>query len=856
MSTVVERERLSLDDSPTQLLRRLRGRPRIVALIGSGWSAGEAVISADPVRELRDWDAIDLAPSLDLHFGGGWIGSWGYRLAGDLEDLPGSPPRPVPQPALRVGFYDVVARRVEGQWWLEWLAGTPRHRIDALRESLASPSEVRVSSLEPLRLSPGVEVHADAVHRTIEHIEAGDIFQANVCGRFETRLHGDALDAFCHGVEQLSPAYAAFVADDQGAIASWSPELFLRREGERVQTSPIKGTAPLDADPVRLTGSSKDRAENVMIVDLMRNDLGRVARPGSVEVPALTRLERHAVWHLVSDVTAQVSAPDSALLRATFPPGSVTGAPKIRAMQLLAAELETTGREAYTGAMGYVSPGRGMELNVTIRTLEVAADGRAWIGAGGGIVAASDPMAEVVECFDKVAPIAAAFGAALVDRPGHHGTPTVLVEPASAADSSRGVFTTVLVEDGRPARLDEHVVRLAASGRELYGIDVGTEIRRAALAASSVTTGRRRLRVELHPDGRVETTIAPLDSAPESWVLDVHRLPGGLGAHKWVDRGALPDHAALLVDANDEVLETDRASFFAVFDDGVHTPPLDGRILPGTARAVVIEAARRHGFPVRERSMRLSELSQASEAFAVNALRGIVPVSSLGGVARWPVPGPVTRRLRGLEREPPPVARVEDVRLLVVDNEDSFVFNLVQYARELGAEASVVRSTVPLPDLAGFTHLLVSPGPGAPLDAGTSRAAVESAVAAGVPVLGVCLGHQVIGEFLGGTVRRADPVHGHPALVHHEGAGVLAGLPTPFAAARYHSLVVDDLPEEVEITARTASGIVMGLRHAGLGVEGVQFHPESILTSHGHAVISNFLRRPVRSGPVDSPRAG
>ncbi|OUZ10151.1 hypothetical protein BHE97_08845 [Aeromicrobium sp. PE09-221] len=843
MSTVVERERLSLDDSPTQLLRRLRGRPRVVALIGSGWSAGEAVISADPVRELRDWDAVDLAPTPDSHFGGGWIGSWGYRLAGDVPE----PPRPAPQPALRVGFYDVVVRRVDGQWWLEWLAGTPRCRIEALREGLASPSEARAPALEPLRFSPGVEEHAAAVRRAIEHIEAGDIFQANVCGRFETRLHGEALDAFCHGVEQLNPAYAAFVADDEGAIASWSPELFLRREAEQVRTSPIKGTAPLTADPRRLTGSSKDHAENVMIVDLMRNDLGRVARPGSVEVPALTRLERHAVWHLVSDVTARVAAPDSALLRATFPPGSVTGAPKIRAMQLLAGELETTAREAYTGAMGYVSPCRGLELNVTIRTLEVAADGTAWIGAGGGIVAASDPMSEVAECFDKVAPIAEAFGVALPDRPAQNGALPAPLEYPSAADPSQGVFTTVLVEDGRPERLAEHIVRLGASGRELYGIEADTEIRRAALTASGESTGTGRLRVELRPDGRVDATFTALDPAPESWALDVHHLPGGLGAHKWIDRSALPDHPALLVGVNDEVLETDRASFFAVFDDGVHTPPLDGRILPGTARETVIDAVRRRGLPIRERPMRLPELGQASEAFAVNALRGIVPVSSIGGVTRWPVPGPVTRCLREPEPEPVPVGRVEGVRLLVVDNEDSFVFNLVQYARELGAEATVVRSTAPLPEISGFTHLLLSPGPGAPSEARTSRAAVEVAVAAGLPVLGVCLGHQVIGEFLGGRVRRAEPVHGHPTLVHHEGAGVLAGLPTPFAAARYHSLVVEGLPDDVEVTARTASGIVMGLRHARLGVEGVQFHPESILTSHGHALLAGFLRQSIRA---------
>lgn len=847
MTAKVERERLALDDSPTDVLRRFRGRRRVVALIGTGWSAGEAVISADPVRELARWDDIDLEVRPGGQVACGWIGSWGYRLGAEWELLPSSPPRPIPQPALRVGFYEVVARRVDGAWWIEWLPGTAPDRIEALRGLLAGPGESRPVRLDPLCFSPGVDEHARAVHRAVEHIEAGDIFQANVCGRFDTRLHGDPLDAFCHGVERLDPAFAAYVADEQGAIASWSPELFLRRHEDRVLTSPIKGTAPLDADATRLTGSPKDHAENVMIVDLMRNDLGRVARPGTVAVPALTRLERHAVWHLVSDVTAEVAEPDSALLRATFPPGSVTGAPKIRAMELLAAELESTAREAYTGAMGYVSPSLGLELNVTIRTLEVARDGRAWIGAGGGIVAASDPMAEVGECFDKVAPIAAAFGAAMPGRPERPPAPAVPTSSSPSADPASGVFTTLLLEDGVPRQVDAHLARLAASGRELYGVEIGSALREAVTAAAAGSTGRFRLRVELSPEGGIATIAAPLEPLPGSSTLGVHRLPGGLGAHKWIDRSALPGHPALLVDANDDVLETDRASFFAVFDDGIHTAPLDGRILPGTARAVVIEAARRAGLPIHEGSFTVPELALASECFAVNALRGIMPISSVRGAGSWPAPGPVTRRLLDPMPEAPVAVGVEDVRLLVIDNQDSFVFNLVQYARELGAETTVVRSTAPLPGMADVTHLLVSPGPGAPAEAGTSRAAVESAVAAGVPVLGVCLGHQVIGELVGGTVRRAAPVHGRPTLVHHAGAGALAGLPTPFAAARYHSLVVEDLPDDVQITARTADGIVMGLRHAGLGVEGVQFHPESILTSHGHALLANFLRQSVRA---------
>lgn len=839
----MRRESLALEVSPVEMLRRLRELPRLVALIGSGWSSGQAIISADPVRELERWDDIDLDPIDAEGFGGGWIGSWGYQLGAEIEPLGATPPRPVSQPALRVGFYEAVLRLDEGRWWIEWLDDADPQRVQQLREAAGQPGEERPFNVAPFVMTPSPQRHEAAVAAAIEHIEAGDIFQANVCARFDTRLEGDPLDVFCAGVEEIRPAFAGYVADQQGAVLSWSPELFLRRRGEHVLSSPIKGTAPLEADPAVLRASAKDRAENIMIVDLMRNDLGRVAVPGSVHVPALTRLERHAVWHLVSDVEAQVAAPDSALLRATFPPGSVTGAPKVRAMELLAGELESTAREAYTGAIGYVSPSAGLELNVVIRTLEAAADGRAWLGAGGGIVADSDPAAELAECFVKAAPIAAALGTRLAGRPSTPARSAGERTPSAHADAESGVFTTLLVVDGEPRDLDAHVARLGASAAELYGLRVDEQVRERALDAAKPLQERHRLRVEVRPDGEIAHSSGPLDPTPPAWRLDVHRLPGGLGAHKWQDRSALPSGGdVLLVDADDTVLETGRASLFAVFDDGLHTAPLDGRILPGTARAAVIAAAAERGLPVRERPMRLDELASATEVFAVNALRGIVPVSGIEGAGEWRVPGPVTQLLARPVDPPPELDGPVTARLLAIDNYDSFVFNLVQYARELGAETTVLRNDEPLPDLTAFTHLLVSPGPGAPAEAGTSAEAVRVAARAGIPVLGVCLGHQVIGEVFGAAVRRAGaPVHGQPTLVHHDGSGVLAGLPTPFAAARYHSLVVEDIPQELRVTARTGSGIVMGVQHRELSVTGVQFHPESILTRHGHRMLASFL---------------
>ena len=186
--------------------------------------------------------------------------------------------------------------------------------------------------------------------------------------------------------------------------------------------------------------------------------------------------------------------------------------------------------------------------------------------------------------------------------------------------------------------------------------------------------------------------------------------------------------------------------------------------------------------------------------------------------------------------------------LLVIDNYDSFTYNLVQYLGELGAELAVYRNdAVTLEDIEGLAPhgIVVSPGPGAPREAGVSIPVIRQ-WAGRVPILGVCLGHQAIGEVFGGIVERGPvPVHGKTAWIHHDGRGVFAGLPTPFEATRYHSLVVRraGLPACLEVSAESEDGLVMGLRHRSLPVEGVQFHPESILTTSGKALLENFLER-------------
>src|SRR6478609_64260 len=378
--------RIELSMSPADVLRRLDGDRMPFALVGR-WAGGGAILGSDPVRVISEVPVVEPIDAPDGFVGGGWVGYLGFGLGAAFERLPPPPPRPEPLPVTRFAFYDHVLRlEASGQWWFE--AFNDAARLPELLARLRAPAPPRRSwQLSSLRASgAGAAGHCAAVADCVERIAAGELFQANLCLRLEGRFEGSTLEAFASASERLRPAYGAYL----DGVLSFSPELFLKRVGREVETAPIKGTAPrLDGSTAardELVASAKDAAEHVMIVDLMRNDLGRVAEYGSVVAPQVPDVEAHpGVWHLVSRVRARLreGVDDAALLRATFPPGSVTGAPKIQALKVISA-LEGTAREVYTGAIGMFSP-TGLELNVAIRTLEVRGD-RAWLGCGGGIV--------------------------------------------------------------------------------------------------------------------------------------------------------------------------------------------------------------------------------------------------------------------------------------------------------------------------------------------------------------------------------------------------------------------------------------------------------------------------------------
>lgn len=191
------------------------------------------------------------------------------------------------------------------------------------------------------------------------------------------------------------------------------------------------------------------------------------------------------------------------------------------------------------------------------------------------------------------------------------------------------------------------------------------------------------------------------------------------------------------------------------------------------------------------------------------------------------------------------MAAMAAAMILVVDNYDSFTWNLVHYLQELGTVVEVVRNDAISAGQAlssGADAFLISPGPCTPNEAGVSLDLVEACAAEGRPLLGVCLGHQAIGQHFGGRVERGGLMHGKTSPVLHDGSGLFAGLPSPFTATRYHSLIVNDIPDSLLVNARAEDGVVMGFRHRDLPIHGVQFHPESIATEHGHAMLANFLR--------------
>ncbi|KAB1454215.1 aminodeoxychorismate synthase component 1 [Vibrio panuliri] len=355
-------------------------------------------------------------PAMDYHgelpFIGGALGYFSYDLGRRVEKLPSLAQQDLHSPDMVVGLYEwavvidhqlqqawVVGQNIEQHW--QWLQQQQAKHTDKFQ--LCANWQSNMSE---------AQYHAKFA-QVQEYLLSGDCYQINLAQRFSAPYQGSEWQAYCQleGVNQAP--FSAFVRTDFGAILSVSPERFLQVNQGVIETKPIKGTRPRYNDPeqdrasaLELANAEKDQAENLMIVDLLRNDVGRVARPGSVHVPKLFDIESFpAVHHLVSTIKAELNDGYHALdlLRASFPGGSITGAPKVRAMEII-EELEPHRRNAYCGSIGYISRHGRMDTSITIRTL-VAENGHLHVWAGGGLVADSQAASEYQETLDKLSRI-------------------------------------------------------------------------------------------------------------------------------------------------------------------------------------------------------------------------------------------------------------------------------------------------------------------------------------------------------------------------------------------------------------------------------------------------------------------
>lgn len=351
-----------------------------------------------------------------LPFIGGALGLFGYDLGRRFERLPEQAAADIAVPDMAVGIYDWALLRnvATGDWQLvHWgdEAGLAK-RLAWLEQQQAKPAPT-FALQGSWQSNMSRAEYGEKFARIQEYLAAGDCYQINLTQRFSAPYQGDEWQAYCLLATANKAPFSAFIRLPESALLSLSPERFLLLDGRHIETKPIKGTRPRHPDPaidrqvaLELAQADKDRSENLMIVDLLRNDIGRVSRPGSVSVPHLFAVESFpAVHHLVSTIHGELDARWQGvdLLRACFPGGSITGAPKIRAMEII-EELEPQRRNAYCGSIGYLSQHGRMDTSICIRTL-IAEAGRLHCWAGGGIIADSDADSEYQETYDKVARI-------------------------------------------------------------------------------------------------------------------------------------------------------------------------------------------------------------------------------------------------------------------------------------------------------------------------------------------------------------------------------------------------------------------------------------------------------------------
>jgi para-aminobenzoate synthetase/4-amino-4-deoxychorismate lyase len=495
----------------------------------------------------------------------------------------------------------------------------------------------QLTLLEPDQSSAGVlDVHesldekqfASDIASILEYIRSGDTYQINHTYRITGKTYGSPLALYSRLRERQPGRFGAYVEHDGNYLLSQSPELFIAREGDTLKAMPMKGTASaLSAVASALSDDPKNQAENVMIVDLLRNDLSRISLPGTVTVPNLFEVARHGdVLQMTSTVQGQAKPNTSLLdvLTAVFPCGSVTGAPKKRSMQII-QDLEPKDRGYYCGALGWLDPGGDFAFSVPIRTIEITEDLESYastftLGIGAGITHDSDPEQEWQECRIK--------SDFLMNLP-----------------SSAGLFETIAVVGNRPQKLEMHLDRMQASALVL-GISFNRSNAKAVVdsACSSLdalTSFRLRLDLTIH--GELSTSTGVIESINQPvkifWAKDI--LSGDVGMrsgdtllrHKvsnrtlydlaWKTAVGLGGFDALFTNEQGFVTEGGRTSIFVKPQGSLEwlTPPVSAGLLPGVMRATLLADPKRNA---REANLTINDVSMADEIILTNALRGAI----------------------------------------------------------------------------------------------------------------------------------------------------------------------------------------------------------------------------------------
>ena len=496
------------------------------------------------------------------------------------------------------------------------------HRIEQLdsKEKLAGVLDQQESLTEAQ--------FAQDIQTIQEYIRSGDTYQINHTYRITGKAYGSPLALYSLLRQRQPGRFGAYIAYDSRYLLSQSPELFIAREGNTLKAMPMKGTASaLSEVASALSEDPKNQAENVMIVDLLRNDLSRISMPGTVTVPKLFEVARHGdVLQMTSTVQGQIK-PNTTLLdilKAVFPCGSVTGAPKKRSMEII-QELESSDRGYYCGALGWLDPNDNFAFSVPIRTIEIEEDKQSHaaaftLGVGAGITIDSDAKQEWQECRIK--------SAFLMQLP-----------------SGCGLFETIAIHEGTPQRISAHLDRMHSSA---LALGIGFNRANAQTLIESACAGlksnlRYRLRLDLAPNGECSVNTTPLDAIEGSvkifWAkdvlsADVEMFSGdALLAHKitqrilydqaWQKAVELGGFDAIFTNEQGFVTEGGRTSIFVKPQGSVEwlTPPVSAGLLPGVMRAAVLADP---NFNAREANLTINDVSMADEIILTNALRGVI----------------------------------------------------------------------------------------------------------------------------------------------------------------------------------------------------------------------------------------